>query len=107
MPSVAKTLKIRAAKLEGKSVAVKLSSSVRNQVTVTGTVKGKGAAATTKVALVPGAVGRAYLTLSKPLRQRLAELPRKGHLALLIEAQAPGAVPASRELPLPGRKAVA
>jgi hypothetical protein len=48
--------------------------------------------------------GASAATLSKALRQRLAKLPRRRHLTLVIEAQAPGAVPASRELPLPGRK---
>jgi hypothetical protein len=103
-PSMPTGLSITAAKLEGNTVAVKLSSTVQTQVTVTGSVKGKPGAAATKVTVTPGAVGRAYLTLSKSLKERLAKLPRKQHLNLVIEAQAPGTVPASRELPLPGRK---
>lgn len=103
-PSMPTTLKISSAKLEGNTVAVKLSSAVQAAVTVIGTVKGKQVAPVAKVTVVPGAVGRAYLTLSKAFRERLAKLPRKRHLTLVIEAQASGAVPASRELPLPGRK---
>lgn len=103
-PSMPTTLKISSAKLEGNAVAVKLSSTVQTAVSVIGTVKGKQVAPVAKVTVVPGAVGRAYLTLSKSFRERLAKLPRKRHLTLVIEAQAAGAVPASRELPLPGRK---
>lgn len=97
-------LKISAATLEGNTVAVKLSSTAQSQVTVTGTVKGKQAAPAATVTVVPGAVGRAYLALTKAFRRQLAKLPRKRHLTLVIEAQSAGAVPVSREIALPGRK---
>lgn len=100
----AATLKISSAKLEGNTVAVKLTASAAAKVSVTGSIRGKSAAAAATVALVPGAIGRAYLTLSKATRRRLANLPRKQHLTLVIEAKSAGSVPVSRELALPGRK---
>jgi hypothetical protein len=102
--TTAPTVGITSATLEGNTVAVKLSAGAQAQVTVSGLIKGKPAAVATTVAVTPGAVGRAYLTLSKATRERLAKLPAKGHLTLVIEAQTAGAVPASRELPLRGRK---
>jgi hypothetical protein len=97
-------LAITTANLEGNTVAVKLSASAAAQVTVTGSIRGKSAAPAATVAVTPGATGRAYLTLSKATRERLAKLPRKAHLTLVIEAQSAGSVPVSSELALPGRK---
>ena len=103
-PPTPATLKISSAKLEGNTVAVKLGASAQASVTVTGSIRGKPAAPAATATIQPGAIGRAYLTLSKPTLQRLAKLPHKQHLTLVIEAQSTGSVPVSRELALLGRK---
>jgi hypothetical protein len=103
-PSMPTTLSITAAKLEGNTVAVKLSSTVQTQVSLTASIRGKSAGAAAKVNVIPGEIARGYVSLSKATLERLAKLPRKQHLNLLVQAQVPGAPSASRELPLPGRK---
>jgi hypothetical protein len=100
----AASLKIAGAKLEGNTVAVKLTSTAQAQVTVSGSVRGKPIAPAAQLAVTPGATGRAYLPLSKAMRERLAKLPRRQHLTLVVEATSSGAVPASLEVALPGRK---
>jgi hypothetical protein len=103
-PAPPATVRIRSAKLEGNAVAVKLTASAQAQVKVAGAVRGKAAAAPATVSVAAGTLGRAYLRLSKSTRRRLAKLPRKAHLELVVEAGAPGGTPASVEVALPGRK---
>lgn len=91
-------------KLEGNTVAVKLTTSAATKVTVTGSIRGKQAASPASKTVSPGETGRLYLTLKKSVKQRLANLPRKRKLKMVIEAKVAGAPTVSTEISLPGRK---
>lgn len=91
-------------KLEGNVVAVKLTTTAQTAVTVTGTIRGKQAASPASKTVSPGETGRLYLTLKKSVKQRLAKLPRKRKLKMVIEAKVDGAPTVSTEISLPGRK---
>lgn len=91
-------------KLEGNVVAVKLTTTAAVKVTVTGTIRGKRAASPASKAVSPGETGRVYLSLSKSVKRRLTNLPRKRKLRMVVEAKADGAPTVSAEIALPGRK---
>jgi hypothetical protein len=91
-------------KLEGNVVAVKLTTSASTKVTVIGSIRGKRAASAASKTVSPGETGRFYLQLSKATKRRLANLPRKRKLRMVIEAKVAGAPTVSTEISLPGRK---
>jgi hypothetical protein len=91
-------------KLEGNVVAVKLTTSVATKLTATGSIRGKRAAAPVTKTVSPGETGRLYLSLKKSVKQRLANLPRKRKLRMVVEVKAAGAPTVSAEISLPGRK---
>lgn len=91
-------------KLEGNVVAVKLATSAPMKLTVTGSIRGKRAAAPATKTVNPGETGRVYLRLNKATKQRLANLPRKRKLTMVVEVKSAGAPTASAEIKLPGRK---
>ena len=91
-------------KLEGNVVAVKLTTSVATELTATGLIRGKRAAAPATKLVSPGETGRLYLSLKKSVRQRLATLPRKRKLRMVVEVKATGMPTISAEISLPGRK---
>jgi hypothetical protein len=91
-------------KLEGNVVAVKLTTSATATLTVTGSIRGKRAAAPATKTVNPGETGRVYLRLSKGTKRRLSNLPRKRKLKMVVEAKAAGAPTVSTEIALPGRK---
>jgi hypothetical protein len=102
--SATPALKIKKVQLEGNTVAVKLTTTAEAAITVTGSVKGKPAAKADSLTVKPGETGRAYLPLTKATRQKLAKLPRKQHINLVIEVKSAGAKKVSSELALQGRK---
>lgn len=91
-------------KLEGNVVAVKLTTSVATKLTATGSIRGKRAAAPVTKTVKPGETGRLYLALKKSVKQRLANLPRKRKLRMVVEVKATGTPTVSAEINLPGRK---
>jgi hypothetical protein len=91
-------------KLEGNVVAVKLTTSVAAKLTATGSIRGKRAAKPVSKTIKPGETGRLYLSLKKSVKQRLANLPRKRKLRMVVEVKATGAPTVSAEISLPGRK---
>lgn len=91
-------------KLEGNVVAVKLTTSAATKLTATGSIRGKRAAAPVTKTVSPGETGRLYLSLKKSVKQRLANLPRKRKLRMVIEVKAAGTPTLSAEISLPGRK---
>jgi hypothetical protein len=91
-------------KLEGNVVAVKLTTSAAAKVTVTGSIRGKRAAAPASKMVSPGETGRLYLTLKKSVKRRLANLPRERKLKMVVEAKVNGPGTVSAEISLPGRK---
>lgn len=104
-PPPAATFKLKGKpKLEGNVVAVKLTTSAAAQVTVTGSIRGKRAAKPVSKVVSPGETGRVYLSLKKSVKQRLANLPRKRKLRMVVEGKATGSPTVSAEISLPGRK---
>jgi len=103
-PPVVVTKLVGKPKLEGNVVAVKLTTSAPAKVTVTGSIRGKRAAGPASKTVTPGETGRLYLQLSKATKQRLAKLPRKRKLKMVVEAKVAGAPTVSSEISLPGRK---
>lgn len=91
-------------RLERNVVAVKIATSARARLTVTGSIRGKRAARPASKTVSPGETGRLYLRLSKATRQRLANLPRKRKLRMVVEVKATGSPTVSAEISLPGRK---
>lgn len=91
-------------KLEGNVVAVKLTASTTTELTVIGSIRGKRAAKPVSKTVNPGETGRAYLTLKKSVKQRLANLPRERKLRMVVEVKAAGSPTVSAEISLPGRK---
>jgi len=94
-------------RLEGNVVAVKLTTSATTKLTVTGSIRGKRAAKPVSKTVQPGETGRVYLQLKKSVSQRLANLPRKRKLRMVVEVKATGMPTASTEIALPGRKSPA
>jgi hypothetical protein len=96
------------AKLEGNVVAVQVTGSDKATVAVSDAFRGRPVAGPKSASVEPGQVGRAYLPLSKSLKEKLAKLPRKQHLNLVIEAKGQSAAGASAktsiEFALSGRK---
>jgi len=96
------------AKLEGNVVAVQVTGSDRAAASVSGLFRGRTVTGPQSASVGPGLPGRVYLPLSKSLKERLAALPRKRHLYLVIEAKGQSAAGASAatstEVALPGRK---
>jgi hypothetical protein len=90
--------------LEGNVVAVKLTASARAAITVSGSIRGKRAAKPVTKTISPGETGRVYLQLTKAVKRRLANLPRKRKLRMVVEAKATGSPAVSAEIALPGRK---
>lgn len=102
---VAATVKLKGKpKLEGNVVAIKLTTSVATKLTATGSIRGKRAAKPASKTVSPGETGRLYLSLKKSVKQRLANLPRKRKLRMVVEVKATGAPTVSTEISLPGRK---
>ena len=95
-------------KLEGNVVAVEVTGSDSATASVSGLFRGRTVAGPKSASVGPGLQGRVYLPLSKALKEKLAALPRKRHLNLVIEAKGQSAAGASAatttELALPGRK---
>jgi len=91
-------------KLEGNVVAVKLTTSVATKLTATGSIRGKRATKPVSKLVNPGETGRVYLSLKKSVKQRLAKLPRKRKLRMVVEVKATGTPTVSAEISLPGRK---
>jgi len=91
-------------KLEGNVVAVKLTTSATAKLTATGSIRGKRAAKPVSKTVNPGETGRLYLALKKSVKQRLANLPRKRKLRMVVEVKATGSPTVSAEISLPGRK---
>lgn len=101
---VSATVKLKGKpRLEGNVVAVKITTSARAELTVTGSIRGKRAAKPVSKTVSPGETGRVYLSLKKSVKQRLANLPRKRKLRMVIEVKAPGSPAVSAEISLPGR----
>jgi hypothetical protein len=96
------------AKLEGNVVAVQVTGSDRATASVSGLFRGRTVAGPKSASVGPGLQGRVYLPLSKSMKEKLAALPRKRHLNLVIEAKGHSGAGASAatsiELALPGRK---
>jgi hypothetical protein len=96
------------AKLGGNVVAVQVTGSDRATASVSDLFRGRTVAGPKSASVGPGLEGRVYLPLSKSLKEKLAALPRKRHLNLVIEAKGQSAAGASAatstELALPGRK---
>jgi hypothetical protein len=96
------------AKLEGNVVAVQVSGTAKGSASVSDSFRGRPVAGPKTAAVEPGQIGRAYLPLSKAVKQQLASLPRKRHLDLVIEAsgQSTGGSTGvdSIEFAVPGRK---
>lgn len=102
---VAATIKLKGKpKLEGNVVAVKLTTSVAAKLTATGSIRGKRAVKPVSKVVKPGETGRLYLSLNKSAKKRLANLPRKRKLRMVVEVKATGTPTVSTEISLPGRK---
>ncbi len=109
VPPSAASVKVTKTRLEGNTVAVFLSSNGDATATLTGSIQGKRVAGPVTAAVPAGQVGRGYLQLPKKVRKRLAKLPRKRHLNLVVDIQvdsAGGHSTLSFERSLPGRKKV-
>lgn len=104
-PAVALKLRLKGKpKLEGNVVAVKLTTSAQARVKATGSIHGRRAAKPASKTVKPGETGRFYLLLTKTVKRRLANLPRKRRLRMVVEAKASGSPTVSAEISLPGRK---
>jgi hypothetical protein len=100
-------VRVTKTRLEGNTVAIFLGADSDASATLTGSIQGKRVAGPVTLAVKAGQVGRAYLPLSKKVRKRLAKLPRKRHLNLVVDIQvdsASGHSGLSYERSLPGRK---
>jgi hypothetical protein len=96
------------AKLEGNVVAVRVTGSDRATASVSDLFRGRTVTGPKSTSVGPGLQGRVYLPLSRSMKEKLAALPRKRHLDLVIEVKGQTAAGASAatstELALPGRK---
>jgi hypothetical protein len=96
------------AKLEGNMVAVQVTGSDKATVAVSDLFRGRKVAGPKSANVGPGQPGRVYLPLSELVKEKLAKLPRKRKLTLVIEAKGQSSAGASAatsiELALPGRK---
>jgi hypothetical protein len=96
------------AKLEGNMVAVQVTGSAAATVAVSDLFRGRKVAGPKNASVGPGQTGRVYLPLSELVKEKLATLPRKRKLTLVIEAKGQSSAGASAatsiELAVPGRK---